>query len=202
MKDASKSILMASSLIVLAASVVYGQQTAPQAPPPPAGATAAPAAAVAQAPAAAASPVASGTVVLQEGTDVDLTFDQDLSSKTSVEGDPVIFVLADDVKVGNVVVAKAGCKAFGEVSRAEKAGMMGKPGDLSVRLDYLKVGETRIMLRGTKGNEGQSGTGSAVALTVLFGPIGLIKHGHNIEIKKGTALKAFVANDVALSPAS
>ena len=114
----------------------------------------------------------------------------------------MIFVLADDVKVGNVVVAKAGCKAFGEVSRAEKAGMMGKPGDLSVRLDYLKVGETRIMLRGTKGNEGQSGTGSAVALTVLFGPIGLIKHGHNIEIKKGTALKAFVANDVALSPAS
>jgi hypothetical protein len=39
-------------------------------------------------------------------------------------------------------------------------------------------------------------------LTVLFGPIGLIKHGKNVEIKKGQALHAFVADDVAVPPAS
>jgi len=31
-----------------------------------------------------------------------------------------------------------------------------------------------------------------VALTVLFGPIGLIKHGKHAEIPAGTALTAFV----------
>jgi hypothetical protein len=40
--------------------------------------------------------------------------------------------------------------------------------------------------------------GTAVALTVLFGPIGLIKHGKNIDVKTGTPLKAYVADDVAL----
>jgi hypothetical protein len=140
--------------------------------------------------------------MLRDGTDVNLTFAQDLSSKTASEGDPVVLVLADDVKVGDVVVAKAGAKAFGEVTKAEKSGMMGKAGELNLRLNYLKVGDTKIKLRGTKGKEGESGTTSAVVLTVLFGPIGLIKHGKNVEIKQGQALHAFVGDDIAVVPAS
>jgi hypothetical protein len=151
---------------------------------------------------ASAGTPAAQTYLLAEGSDVPLTFDQDISSKTATDGDPVQFVLADDLKVGNVVVAKAGSVAVGEVAHAEKNGMMGKAGNLDIRLDYLKVGGTKVKLRGTKGNEGASGTGSAVALTVLFGPIGLIKHGHNVDIKKGTALKAYVADDINLPPAT
>ncbi len=143
-----------------------------------------------------------GTVVLPEGTDVALTFDQDLSSKTAVEGDTVEFVLAEAVKVGDVIVARAGCKAVGEITNAKKSGMMGKAGELNIRLDYVKVGNMKVHLRGTKGKEGASGTGAAVALTVLFGPIGLIKHGKNIEIKKGAPMKAYVADDISLPPAS
>lgn len=159
----------------------------------------------AQEQAPATAPVAGPTaekLTLPEGTDVPLTFDQDLSSKTANEGDPVEFVLAEDLKVGNVIVAKAGCKAVGEVTNAKKAGMMGKAGELNIRVNYLKVGEQRVHLRGSKGKEGASGTGAAVALTVLFGPIGLIKHGKNIDIKKGSAFKVFIDNDVALPPAA
>jgi glucose/arabinose dehydrogenase len=147
-----------------------------------------------------AQPAAPAKVVLAEGTDVALTFDQDLSSKTAAEGDPVECVLAEDIKVGDVVVARAGAKAIGEVTNAKKAGMMGKAGELNIRLDYLKVGSTKIKLRGSKGKEGESGTTSAIVLTVLFGPIGLIKHGHNIDIKKGTALKVYVGDDISLAP--
>jgi hypothetical protein len=145
---------------------------------------------------------ASGKYMLREGVDVSLTFAQDLSSKTSSEGDPVAFTLVDDLKVGDVVVAKAGSKAFGEVTKAEKSGMMGKAGELNMRLNYMKVGDTKIHLRGTKGKEGESGTTGAVVLTVLFGPIGLIKHGKNVEIKQGQPFHAFVSDDVALVPAS
>lgn len=147
-------------------------------------------------------PDASGKYMLREGEDVNLKFAQDLSSKTSSEGDPVALILVDDLKVGNVVVAKAGAHAVGEVTKAEKSGMMGKAGELNLRLDYIKVGDTKIRLRGTKGKEGASGTTGAVVLTVLFGPIGLIKHGKNVEIKQGSALHAFVSDDVALLPAS
>jgi hypothetical protein len=145
---------------------------------------------------------ASGKYMLRDGTDVNLKFAQDLSSKTSSEGDPVTLMLVDDIKVGDVVVAKAGSKAIGEVTKAEKSGMMGKAGELNIRLDYLKAGDTKIKLRGTKGKEGESGTTGAVVLTVLFGPIGLIKHGKNVEIKQGQALHAFVGDDIALVPAT
>jgi hypothetical protein len=145
-------------------------------------------------------PDANGRYILREGEDVNLQFAQDLSSKTSSEGDPVTLTLADDLKVGDVVVAKAGAKAVGEVTKAEKAGMMGKPGQLNIRLDYIRAGDEKIRLRGTRGKEGKDGTTGTVVLTVLFGPLGLIHHGSNIEIKKGQSMKAFVSDDVALPP--
>jgi hypothetical protein len=130
-----------------------------------------------------------------------LKFAEDLTSKTAAEGDPVNFVLDGDLKVGDVVVAKSGSKAVGEVTQAHKAGMMGKPGELSVRIDYIRVGPTKVHLRGSKGKEGQNATTSTVVLTVLFGPIGLIKHGHDIDIKAGSPLKVFVADDTPLPAA-
>jgi len=176
-------------------------------PAPPQTAVPTPTQAAAPAPIQAAAPqvaapaaTAPTALMLPEGTDVPLAFDQDLSSKTAAEGDEITFVLTDDIKVGDVVVAKAGCKAFGEVTNAKKSGMMGKAGELNIRLNYMKVGAVKVKLRGSKGKEGESGTTGAVVLTVLFGPIGLIKHGKNIEMKKGTAMKVYVSDDVTLPP--
>jgi hypothetical protein len=141
-----------------------------------------------------------GEVVLKEGTDVKLKFAQELSSKTAAEGDTVNFILAEDLTVGNVVVAKAGDKAVGTVSNVKKAGMMGKGGELNVRLEHLIAGDTRVRLRGSKGKSGDDKTGQAVALTVLFGPIGLIKHGKDIVVKEGTPLSAYVDEGAKFQP--
>jgi hypothetical protein len=148
----------------------------------------------------AAQSQAPGTVVLKEGEEVKLKFAEALNSKTANDGDPVNFVLDEDLKVGSVVVAKSGSKALGEVTNAKKAGMLGKGGELNIRLNYLKAGDTRIRLRGSKGREGESKQGTAIALTVLFGPVGLLKHGKNIEVKEGTPLTAYVDQDIALPP--
>jgi hypothetical protein len=140
-------------------------------------------------------------VVLKEGTEVSLAFAQDLSSKTAVDDDRVSMTLDDDLKVGDVVVVKKGAPAVATITNAKKAGMIGKAGELSIRLEYLKADESRIRLRGSKGKEGEGKAGTAVALTVLFGPIGLIKHGKNVEIKQGTLLTAYVDQDTPLPPA-
>ena len=150
-------------------------------------------------PASAAKPV--DKITLKEGTDVNLKFAQDLSSKTAVEDDPVNLVLAEDLKIGDMVIAKAGAKAVGTITHSKKAGMIGKAGELNMRLQYLLVGDTHVKLRGSKGKEGQGKEGTAVALTVLFGPIGLIKHGKNVEIKEGTPLLAYTDETYEL-PAS
>ena len=187
-------------LLSFSLALAFGQDApapaaavAPVAPAPPVSPAAPVAVAVPDVPAA--------KLVLKEGTDVKLKFADDLSSKTAADGDPVNLVLDEDLKVGDVVVVKAGAKATGTVTNAKKAGMMGKAGELNMRLEHLKAGDERVRLRGSKGKEGEGKEGTTVALTVLFGPIGLIKHGKNVEIKAGTPLAAYVDQDIALEPA-
>ena len=138
--------------------------------------------------------------LLKEGIEVPLKFTTSISSKTANEGDPVEFVLDDDLKVGDSIVVSKGAHALATVTTAKKAGMMGRPGDLAVQIQYLVVGSNRVHIRGTKGREGDSKTGAAVALTVLFGPIGLIKHGKNVEIPAGSPFTAYVDQDIWLAP--
>jgi len=154
-------------------------------PPPAASVAAAP---VSAAPAAAVAP---DKLILKEGADVSLKFAQDVNSKTANDDDPVALVLDQDIKIGDIVVVKAGAKAVGTITHAKKAGMLGKAGELNMRLDYLITDSGRVRLRGTKGKEGEGKVGATVALTVLFGPIGLIKHGKNVEIKQGTPLLVY-----------
>ncbi len=176
----------ASSAVLLSQNTAAGQNQpalAPATPPPQSETTRA------------------SDLILREGTDVKLKFADDLSSKTATDDDPVNLILDEDLKVGDVVVARAGCKAVGTITNAKKAGMMGKAGELNMRLEHLTVGDRRVRLRGSKGKEGEGKTGTAVALTVLFGPIGLIKHGKNVEVKAGTPLTAYVDEDAHLPPA-
>ena len=184
----NRSVSLSTAMLLLGFSSVAAAQSSPTTsqPAPPAPATA---------PAVPAAADASAKLVLKEGGDVKLKFAQDLSSKTANDDDPVNLVLDEDLKVGDVTVCKAGAKAVGTVTHAKKAGMMGKGGELNLRLEYLLVNDTRMRLRGTKGKEGEGKVGAAVALTVLFGPIGLIKHGKNVEVKQGTPLLAYVDQD-------
>lgn len=190
---------MSALLLVLVLTVPQYTVLGQTAPAPVPSASAAPAPSTPDvAPTAPASPTPATKVILKEGTDVKLKFSDNLSSKTAAEGDPVNLVLDEDLKVGDVVIAKAGAKATGTITNAKKAGMMGKAGELNMRLEHMKVGDQRVKLRGSKGKEGQGKEGTAVALTVLFGPIGLIKHGKNVEVKAGTPLTAYVDQDTAL----
>lgn len=186
-----KSILGAAILILCSAVVLLAEAHSQQQTPPQQSGAQAPQPVQQQAQ-IAAPPV---KLIIKEGTDVKLKFSQALSSKTASEGDPVNLVLDEDLKVGDVVVAKAGSKAVGTITNSKKAGMMGKAGELNMRLEYVLVGGSRMKLRGSKGKEGEGKEGTAVALTVLFGPIGLIKHGKNVEIKEGTPLAAYVDED-------
>jgi hypothetical protein len=136
--------------------------------------------------------------LLRDSSEAPLKFVADVSSKTAHEGDPVEFVLDQDIKVADAIVVAKGSHAVATVSTAKKAGMMGRPGELSIQLQYLIAGSNHIRLRGTKGREGENKTGATVALTVLFGPIGLIKHGKDVSITAGTPFTAYVDQDIWL----
>lgn len=199
MKLLVRSVLTVLSLTV-SLSVLPSSANA-QEPARAAAPTAATPAAAGPAASAPSTAAAAERVVLKEGTEVPLVFAADLNSKTAVDDDTVNMTLADDLKVGDVVVVKKGAPALAIVTDAKKAGMMGKAGELSIRLEYLKSDDQRLRLRGNKGKEGEGKVGATVALTVIFGPIGLIKHGKNVDIPQGTPLTAYVDQDYSLPPA-
>jgi len=139
---------------------------------------------------------------IPEGTEVPLLFVDEVSSAINAAGDRFTLRVDGDVKIGGNVIIKAGSIAVGTVTSAHKRGFMGKAGELNIILDHLNVGDDRVKLRGNKGKTGDAKVGTTVALVVLFGPIGLLKRGHDIEIKPGTPVTAYVdqATDVLTQP--
>lgn len=131
-------------------------------------------------------------VTIPDGTEFTVETTEEISSKTATEGDPLSFKVVDDVKVNGQTVISAGTLVKGSVSQAKKAGMMGKGGQLAIRIENtMTVDGQKVKLRSSKGKEGDDKTGTTVALVVLFGPLGFLKHGKNAKIKSGTKIQVF-----------
>jgi hypothetical protein len=160
---------------------------------------ASPAAAVAAPIPPAAQPTPAPTKIkLREGEELVIRFEDPLSSGSNTAGDQFSISLDEDMKLADGTVIRAGYRGRGEVTDAKKKGFMGQAGELNVRLNYLRLGDARVRLRASKGGEGKGAMGATIALTVLFGPLGLLKRGHDIEIKPGQTLTAFVDQDAEL----
>lgn len=122
-------------------------------------------------------------LVLRNGTEVVLKLAQDVNSQRAKETEPVEFVVAEAVKVGEVVVAPAGSRAIGTVVHSAKPNFAGDPGELSVKMTFLKAGKTKVPLRGSMSETGNYRT--------------LIR-GTQALIAQGTQIKAFVDADTEL----
>lgn len=156
----------------------------------------APAQAPQQAPIAPAAPT---TTKIPEGTEVHLRLAERLSSATAAVGDTFAVTSDEEIRLDDGTVIPAGYAGKGEVSIAEKSGMLGKSGQLGVRINYLKVGGVHVHLRANKSAEGKSGVTNTVVMTVLFGPLGLLVHGHSVTYPKGQQITAYVDQDTAIN---
>ena len=130
--------------------------------------------------------------VIPDGTEFNVVTIDEITSKTATEGDPLMFRVAEDVKIdGQTVIAKD-TLVKGSVAQSKKAGRMGKGGSLGIRVEStMTLDNQRLKLRSTKGKEGDDKTGTTVALVVLFGPLGFLKKGKNAVIKPGTQIKVY-----------
>ena len=142
--------------------------------------------------AAVVAPTREDSVVIPDGTEFSVVNQALVSSKTATDGDPVDFKVDEDVAINGVVVIARGTLVKGEVTNAEHNGHFGKSGKLSIRVSSTtSVDGQSIKLRAARGKSGSDATGSTVALTVLFGPIGLLKHGSNAELKEGAKMVVY-----------
>ncbi|MGD0548855.1 MAG: hypothetical protein ABR991_13720 [Terracidiphilus sp.] len=136
-------------------------------------------------------------LILREGTPVSLAFGGPLSSKTAAVGDIVTLVLAQDIKVDGVIVAKAGSVALGKITYVKKAAFAGRSGSLSIRLDGLMTGDKKIKLRASWKKDGESEVQYSRPYNLKY-PMGLYRTGDDVEIASGTSLIVFVAEDISL----
>lgn len=133
-----------------------------------------------------------GSITVPDGTEIKVVTTEEISGQKVVEGDPLTFKVSEDVKVNGATVIAKDTLVKGTVSNAKKKGMMGKSGELSIRVDTTQtVDGQKVKLRATKSGQGGNTMGSTVALTVLFGPLGLLRHGKEAKIKSGTVLTAY-----------
>jgi hypothetical protein len=151
----------------------------------------------------AAEPSAPGKFLLGRGTAVPLVFTSNVSSKTADVGDKISLTLAEDLKVGAVVVVKKGTPAVATVTEVDNTAMGGAPGEVFFQVDSLQTGSVLIKLHGTAAKEGQDKVGKAMGLMfVPVVPVGIFVHGKDAEIKQGASFTAFVDADTLLSPAN
>lgn len=131
-------------------------------------------------------------VTIPDGTEFIAVLEDEISSGTATEGDPVNFKVKEDVKIdGKVVIAKD-TLVKGTIANAQKAGRMGKGGKLGIRVESTTaVDAQKVRLRASKGGEGGDKVGTVIALSVFFGLFGLLKKGKNAKIKKGTEIKVY-----------
>lgn len=124
-------------------------------------------------------------VLLPEGTEITLQMAQDISSRAARAGEPIELKLAEDLKVGDVLVAKAGARALGEVVQGKRPDFWGEAGEVSIRVHFLRVGDQKVEIRGAVGSAGTRY---------------VIIRGSQAVIKAGTTVKAFIAADTEVSP--
>jgi hypothetical protein len=140
------------------------------------------------------------TVSLEEGTPVGLTFTAPVSSKTAQIGDNVSLMLARDLLVDGVVVARRGARAIGTVMLADHATYQGEPGVLQFSVDTLQLPQGTLRLRGFEELDGTNHQIKASAWNII--PLaGVLVRGQEAEIPIGMTVTAYVAEGTTIDTA-
>ena len=157
---------------------------------------------------AAPSPIAAtvtNNAILRTGTEVPLRLSEELTTqgKKLRVGQRFRLETAEPVIVQGVTVIPVGSPAVGEVTDVRNKGMWGKSGQLGARVLYVTVNGRQIRLSGAFDDKGVAGGVGAVAVSaIVFLPAGFFMTGTSARVPMGTAVKAFVDEDVPLSLAA
>ena len=131
-------------------------------------------------------------IEIPEGTVVSLEFLDLVSSSSATKGQKFNLELVEDLEVDGVTVAEVGTIAVGTVVDVQKRRMLGRSGDLNLSIDYMLIEGKRVRLRATKSGKGNTKIAATAVLTYLFGPLGLLKRGKDVDIDQGTSIEAYV----------
>jgi hypothetical protein len=146
----------------------------------------------------AASPPAGASIMLPAGTAIMFETLSVLSSETSVRGDRVTLLVAEDVVLDNIVIVPKGTRGFAQIIRTEPKAGFGVGGQLGLELLYIEIGARVIRLRGTASWSGRARETRGIARSVFTSAAAVAMTGRRAEIPAGTRLEGQVLRAVVL----
>jgi hypothetical protein len=131
-------------------------------------------------------------------TPVFVKVDEEISSKVHKSGYRFPIRIAEDVRVGEIVVIPAGAAGEGEVVHAARSSIGGKPGELILAARYVRVGEIEIPLRSmVLGGAGKNRMNESLAASFVYG-VGLFVVGGAVIVPRDTLASAKTAVEIEL----
>jgi hypothetical protein len=146
--------------------------------------------------------------VLEDGTPVKLVLNETISSANQHKGNLVIFAVAEDVKIGDVIVIPKGANAWATITIARPKGKIGRAGKIELSVDKVRLADgEKVVLSDIEGGDGDSHQAQMATAMAVSGvlawpatPLFLLMHGKDVTIPRGTATMAFVHGDNTLDP--
>lgn len=144
--------------------------------------------------------VVPGHAYIPKGTVLQVELTQELSSKRAKVGDAVPLKLVDNVIVNDVVVIPAGTEVEGVVTKARKAGGLGRGGKLEFSITGVKtINNVKVPLDFTKGEHGAGDAGGVAVFAAVSIVGGLFMKGKNVIYNPGLKFDAEVTTDTDLN---
>ncbi|HDP36838.1 MAG TPA: hypothetical protein ENN27_03060 [Candidatus Atribacteria bacterium] len=148
-------------------------------------------------------------VVIPAETLVPIRFLSTLSSKTNKAGETFNFQIAENVFLDNKLIIPANYEGVGEITKAEKATILSRPGKLEIEFKSVSAldGTSLSLILGEEAQKENERIAIAVGvgilgLIILSSPIGLIAGalvpGKNVKIEEGTEMFLQVKDDTAV----
>jgi LssY C-terminus len=144
------------------------------------------------------SSASTSRLIIPDGTAIHLRLTQTVSSAHARAGDPLVFTVEKDVRLGNSTIIRAGSVAQGSITRVKGRRFLGIGGDIVYSLDSVELvnGET-VCLRARREVKGSSHTWRMIgemAVAALFylpaAPVFLFSRGGASTVLKNTQLTA------------
>ena len=157
--------------------------------------------------------LAAMATIVPKGTDVRLSFDDAVTSKTAKIGDKINFHVVDDVVIDGQVLIKKGTAATGVVTEVAKGRRFGVNARLKIRLEPVAGADGTMVpiaarqkgkITGSRTDKAAIASGAGA---LVLGPIGLgigyFVTGKEVKVKSGDTLTTEVttATDVKTSAA-
>lgn len=150
----------------------------------------------------AAQPAAAATWSLPSNTELTITPNSDLSSKSLKEGDTFSFSTVYDVLMSNYIVLPKGTRGQGHVTWRTGKGAFGKSAKMDLAFDWIDIGGRRVTVEGKHRQEGEGNTAATVGTVVAVGPFAAFVTGKSATVPRGMQLKAFTTEPILFQPAT